>query len=145
MIAIDTNILLYAHRSDSPWHEAASAAIVGLAGRAWAIPWPVVHEFIAIATHRRVFDPPSPLEDALAAVASWRASPSLMLLGETAGHWDTLGRLVRAAGIHGPMIHDARIAAICLDHAVAELWTSDRDFSRFPTLRVRNPLVADPR
>lgn len=66
----------------------------------------------------------------------------MTLLGETDGHWETLQRLVRAGRVTGPLVHDARVAAICLDHAVDELWAADRDFSRFPALRTRNPLVA---
>lgn len=141
MIAVDTNILLYAHRSDSPWHGPAVQALSSLAGRVWGIPWPVAHEFLAIATHPRIFDPPTPVEEAVAAVASWRSSPTLSMLGETDGHWDALAGLMRAGRVAGPLVHDARVAAICLEHAVEELWTADRDFGRFPTLRVRNPLV----
>lgn len=142
MIAIDTNILLYAHRSDSPWHERARDAIRQLSGRSWGIPWPAVHEFIAIATHPRIFDPPSPLADALAAVQSWMAPTSMRLLGETVEHWETLANLLRESKTTGPQVHDARIAAICRQHGVTELWTADRDFGRFPALRVRNPLIS---
>lgn len=141
MIAVDTNILLYAHRSDSPWHDPAREALASLGGRSWGLPWPVVHEFVAIATHPRVLAPPSSIDDALLAVTSWLDSDGVTLLGETDGHWDTLQRLLRTGRITGPLVHDARVAAICLDHAVDELWTADRDFSRFPALRTRNPLV----
>lgn len=140
MIAVDTNVLIYAHRSDSPWHEAATAALDRLSGRRWAIPWPCVHEFLAITTHPRVFNPPTPLDDALAAVESWRVA-SVSLLGETDEHWRLLCEVVRTGRVAGPQVHDARIAAICLQHAVEELWSADRDFTRFPALRVRNPLV----
>lgn len=68
-------------------------------------------------------------------------SPSLSLIGETPQHWATLSKLAAQAKVQGGAIHDARIAAICLDHGISELWTADRDFSRFPGLRVRNPLV----
>ena len=63
MIAVDTNILVYAHREDSPWHEAAWSCVAAMAeGRdSWAIPWPCLHEFVAIATHPRIYAPPSPL------------------------------------------------------------------------------------
>ncbi|HTT40435.1 MAG TPA: hypothetical protein VMH32_22505 [Burkholderiales bacterium] len=70
MIAVDTNILVYAHREDATWHDVANARVVELAeGRApWAIPWPCVHEFLAIATHPRIFDPPTPMPSAIAQV-----------------------------------------------------------------------------
>ncbi|MBI3205993.1 MAG: PIN domain-containing protein [Myxococcales bacterium] len=142
MIAIDTNILLYAHRADSPWHEVARARVREASRRPWAIPWPCVHEFIAIATHPRVFDPPTSLTDALRTVEGWLASPKLVLLGEPSSYWNTLADLLRAGAVAGPRVHDARIAALCIEHAVSELWTADRDFSRFAALRTRNPLVA---
>jgi hypothetical protein len=63
------------------------------------------------------------------------------LLHEGPSHFELLRDLVTAGKIEGSQIHDARIAAICLSHGVSELWTADRDFSRFPQLRVRNPLV----
>lgn len=70
MIAVDTNILVYAHRAESEWHARAAAIIAELAeGRVgWAIPWPCLHEFIGIVTHPRIFDPPTPLPRALAQV-----------------------------------------------------------------------------
>jgi hypothetical protein len=64
-------------------------------------------------------------------------------MAEPESHWDTLSSLATQADLRGGQIHDARIAAICLGHGVRELWSADRDFSRYPTLRVRNPLVAD--
>lgn len=141
MIAVDTNLLLYAHREDSPWHEVTTDCLAELARGPWAIPWPCVHEFLAIATHPRVFDPPSPLADALSAVESWLAVGTVSLLQEVEGYWEVLTRLLRAARVTGPKVHDARIAALCVQHAVTELWTADRDFSRFAGLRTRNPLA----
>ncbi|HYD50823.1 MAG TPA: TA system VapC family ribonuclease toxin, partial [Terriglobales bacterium] len=143
MIAVDTNLLLYAHRSDSEWHDRAGDLVRSLAqARAsWAIPWPCVHEFLAIATHPRVYDPPTPLAVALAQVEAWMESPGLQLLGDGGDHWATLRPLVEAGRIVGPKVHDARIAALCLAHGVQELWTADRDFSRFPALRAINPLT----
>ncbi|RLB44033.1 MAG: VapC toxin family PIN domain ribonuclease, partial [Deltaproteobacteria bacterium] len=84
MIGVDTNILVYAHREDSPWHERAYACIKQLAeGSApWAIPWPCVHEFLAIVTHPRIYQPPTPLSRALEQVEAWLESPSLVMLSE---------------------------------------------------------------
>lgn len=143
MIAVDTNILLYAHRGDSPWHEPADACLAVLAesGAAWAIPWPCVHEFLAIATHPRIFDPPTPVADALEQVECWREAPGLVTLGEVPDYWDHLRPLIERGQIQGGRVHDARIAAFCLQHGVTELWSADRDFSRFPALRVVNPLL----
>lgn len=143
MIAIDTNILVYAHRQDSPWHEPASQQICQLAeGRgSWAIPWPVIHEFFSIVTHPRIYDPPTPRARALDQVDAWLESPSVVLLHETGDHWSRLRALIERGHVEGPKVHDARIAAICLTHGVRDLWTADRDFGRFPELRTHNPLV----
>lgn len=143
MIAVDTNVLVYAHRADGPWHTEAAAAVKTLAeGRAaWALPWPCIHEFLAIVTHPKIFNPPTPTPKALAQVDAWLASPSVVLLGESAGYWGELRAMVSAGKVTGPRVHDARIAALCTHHGVIELWTADRDFSRFPSLRTHNPLV----
>ena len=142
MIALDSNLLVYAHREDSPWHAAALECVQRLAeGRApWGIPWPCLHEFLAVTTHPRIYSPPTPLEMAVEQVEAWVESPSLVLLAEGEGYWPQLRALVLGGYISGPKIHDARVAAICLQHEVEELWTIDRDFSRFAGLRVRNPL-----
>ena len=143
MIAVDTNLLVYAHRADSPFHGLAEPCLRSLAqGRApWAIAWPCLHEFYSVVTHPRIFKQPTPVTLACAQIDAWLASPSLQLLSETEQHWRVLGGLLGHVEIRGPMVHDARIAAICLNHGVHELWTADRDFSRFPQMRTRNPLV----
>lgn len=143
MIAIDTNILVAAHRADHPRHLQADAALRELCtrGTPWALPWPCVHEFLGNVTHARIWPQPTPPVQALEALDRWRRLPFVHPLSEGEGYWAILADLVRAAGITGPRIHDARIAALCLHHGVRELWTADRDFSLFPRLRTRNPLV----
>jgi hypothetical protein len=143
MIAVDTNILIYAHREDSPWHLAAWQKLSALAesGVPWAIPWPCVHEFLAIVTHPRVYDPPTPLSRAIDQVDAWMESSSLHLLGEAEGYWSTLRSLLIAGRIQGARTQDGRIAALCRLHGVTELWSADRDFTRFRALKVINPLV----
>lgn len=142
MIAVDTNILVYSHRRDSPWHAPASAAIAALAnGQArWALPWPCVHEFFGVVTHPRIYAPPSSVDAALNQVDAWLESPTVELIGEEDGYWVVLREALRAARVTGPRVHDARIAAVCALHGVRELLTADRDFSRFPNLRTTNPL-----
>ena len=143
MIAVDTNLLVYAHREDSPWHEPAVTTVAALAERnsPWAIPWPCVHEFLAIVTHPRIYRPPTPLKKAVDQVTAWMESPSLLLLAEGPSSWNTVRGLLEAGRVAGPQVHDARVAALCVAHGVRELWTHDRDFSRFPNLKTRNPLV----
>lgn len=139
MIALDSNTLVYAYRADAPFHEGARARVRGLAEGAetWAIPWPCVHEFFAVVTNRRIFPEPSPAEHARDQIDAWLESPSVVTLAESSRHWATLSRLIDTGHVSGPRIHDARIAAICLDHGVRELVTMDRDFSRFPDLPTR--------
>jgi len=143
MIAVDTNILVYAHRADAAWHAAAARCVSELAeGTApWALPWPCLHEFLAVVTHPRIYDPPTPLAAAIDQVEAWLESPSLTLLAESAGYWELLRQALRGGRISGPMVHDARVAALCRHHGARELWTADRDFGRFTGLKVRNPLV----
>jgi toxin-antitoxin system PIN domain toxin len=144
MIAVDTNLLVYAHREDSPFHQRAAECIAGLAEErtSWAIPWPCLHEFFAIVTHPRVYAPPTPRESALDQIDAWLESPSLLLLSETEAHWSELRALIDGAQLAGALVHDARIAALCLQHGVQTLWSADRDFGRFPKLSVTNPLIA---
>lgn len=143
MIAVDTNILVYAHRRDSPFHDRAAARVRELAeGRApWAIPWPCLHEFFSIVTHPRIYAPPSTPDQALAQIEAWLESPSLVLLAEGAGYWPMLRGALADGKVAGPLVHDARIVGLCREHGVRELWTVDRDFSRFHPLRTRNPLT----
>jgi toxin-antitoxin system PIN domain toxin len=144
MIAVDTNILVHAHRADSPWHAPAAEVVASLANGAapWAIPWPCVHEFLAVVTHPRIFAPPSPLARACDQVDAWLESPTVVLLGESPSYWETFRALALGGKVAGPMVHDGRVAALCVNHGVAELWSADRDFSRFADLVTRNPLVA---
>lgn len=145
MIAIDTNVLVYAHRNDSEWHPQASASVRTLAtGRVlWGLPWPCLHEFLAIVTHPRIYDPPSTMAQATAQLDAWLRSPVATLLTESNSHWETLKRELFAGRVLGPMVHDAKVAALCRTHGVTEFWTADRDFSRFPSLPVRNPLLRE--
>lgn len=143
MIALDTNLLVYAHRAENPFHAAAAPLVRQLAegASAWAIPWPCLHEFYNIVTHPRIHLVPTPVAIAIAQIEIWLESPTLHLLAETPAHWPHLRSLLDKGKVQGAMVHDARVAALCLAHGVRELWSADRDFSRFPALRTRNPLV----
>jgi hypothetical protein len=144
MIAVDTNILVYAHRRDAEFHAVAAGHVKALAeGRsAWAIPWPCLHEFFAVSTHPKIYDPPSTRNQAIAQIDTWLTSPTLSVLSEPGGYWNQLKSVLTTGKVVGSMVHDARIAALCSAHGVRELWSADRDFGRFTsTLSVRNPLV----
>jgi toxin-antitoxin system PIN domain toxin len=143
MIAIDTNLLVFAHRGNAPDHQAALAVLQPIieGSSAWALPWPCVHEFISVTTNLGIYKPASTLSEALGFLTSLFGSPQIHLLAESPGYFETLRELATHAKLSGPRIHDARIAALCLHHGVRELWTADRDFSLFPKLKTRNPLV----
>jgi hypothetical protein len=143
VIAVDTNILVYAHREDSPFHAAAARRVAEIAegSAAWAIPWPCLHEFLAIVTHPRIYVPPTPTSAAIAQVDAWLESPTLVLISESEQHWTELREQISKGQVSGGRIHDARVAALCRQHGVRELWSADRDFSRFAGLTVINPLM----
>jgi toxin-antitoxin system PIN domain toxin len=143
MIGVDTQLIVYASRQDSPWYERANPLLAELAmGRSpWAIPWPCVHEYLNIVTHPRRYNPPSTPRQAFDTLEDICQSASLVFIGEGPGHLERLRGLITAAQVIGPRVHDARIAAICIENGVRELWSADRDFSAFPGLKTRNPLV----
>jgi toxin-antitoxin system PIN domain toxin len=144
MIALDTNLLVYAHRPDAQFHREANAVLNDLANgsQRWAIPWPCVHEFMAVVTHPRIYKTPTPLEIALEALGALSALPNMDFIGEGEGYLERLDEIAKPARVLGGAIHDARIATICKFHGVKELWSADRDFTRFPQLKTLNPLLA---
>ncbi|MEW6322566.1 MAG: TA system VapC family ribonuclease toxin [Acidobacteriota bacterium] len=139
MIAVDTNILVYAHRREFPQHARALAAVSGLADGAdlWAIPVVCISEFLRVTTHPGILKPPSTVEQATQAIAALQASPSLRVLMPGERHIALLLQLTRDRGVTGNLTFDAQIVALCVEHGVRELLTADRDFQRFPDITVR--------
>ena len=145
MIAVDTNLLVYAHRRESRDHTEAASIIRDLAesGEPWAIPWPSCYEFHSVVTNPRIWkDSASSPEQSWRQLEAWMASPSLRLIGETEGFGEILERVLRRPRVIGGVAHDARIAAICVAHGVEALLTRDRDFLLFPELKTLNPIGA---
>lgn len=145
MIAVDTNVLVYAHRREAAEHDAALERVRTLAegDRPWAIPWPCVYEFFSIATSPRIWmESASTPEQAWGQLEAWFDSPSLRLLHETDGLASLLARFARRGRVRGPVIHDARIAALCIAHGVTRLLSRDRDFGLFPELTTEDPFTA---
>ena len=143
MIAVDTNLLVHAHQREATLHARAGETIRSLAES--PVPWAVcLHcfvEFYGIVTHPKLWRSPSTPEQAIDQIDAWKESPSLRILCDSPGLLEKLAELSVGGRVHGAVIHDARIAAACLVAGVRELWTVDRDFSRFPALRTRNPLA----
>ena len=144
VLAIDTNILVYAHRREVTEHRAAVAVVRELAeGPApWALPWPCVYEFFSVVTNPRIWKLKASTPDqAWAQLSAWFGSSSLRLLGETEDFAPILARLICRPRVRGPVVHDARIAALCVAHGVKALLTRDRDFSLFAELDTRDPFA----
>jgi toxin-antitoxin system PIN domain toxin len=136
--AIDTNVLVYARREELPKHTRAVALLRELAqGQVpWGIPVFCIGEFLRVVTHRRVFNPPTPLEDALAAIDALLESPTVRLLMPGERYWTLLTDTASQAQTTGNLVFDAQIAAVCLEHGVESLVSEDRDFTRFQGLSV---------
>ena len=141
MTLVDANVLLYAYDSTSRLHSAArswleeqlsGSALVGL-------PWSVLLAFLRISTNARALQRPLSIDDATAIVSSWIDVPSVVIPAPGPGHWDILAGLLVASQARGPIVSDAHLAALTLEHG-GVLATTDRDFTRFEGLRVMDPL-----
>ncbi len=133
MIAVDTNVLIHAHREESPKHRAAFKRLEALAGSggAWCIPAFCLGEFLRLVTHRRLFDPPHSAAESCETLARLLAADNVSVLMPGPGYPDRLREAVLEAGATGNLIFDAQIAALCQDLDVSVLLTEDRDFERF--------------
>lgn len=143
MIAVDTNLLVYAHREDSAHHEIASEALVSLVSEPspWALPMQCLIEFVGIVTHPRIYAPPTPLDVALEAVDALVRLDTTRVLCEGPEDWPVIAAAFRRARVRGPRVHDARVGAVCRDHGVTEILTADRRFPRIAGLRVHDLLA----
>jgi len=143
MIALDTLLLVHAHRRDTSLHKEAARCVKDLAesGSQWAICYESLIEFYETVTQPKLWRIPSPPEKAWAQIYAWKEAPQLHLLADSDVSLEYLEQLSSQSRVQGPAIKEARIASCCLSHGVSELWTLGRDFSRFPDLKTRNPLV----
>lgn len=139
MIAVDTNVLVYAHRSELAKHVVAKRVLTDLAeGSApWAVPVFCLGEFLRVVTHPRLFDPPLAADEACEALARVLRSPSLRVLIPGEAYPDLLLRTVAEADVTGNVVFDAQIVALCREAGVTALVTEDRDFARFRGFPVR--------
>ena len=143
MIAVDTYILVYAHRPDMEFHKRADRYLTDIleSGLPIAIPYPCISEFLSIVTNQKIFKNPTPAEIALKELDGVLDFSNIYLIGELNGFYSLFNKLILNAKIKGGAIHDARIATICLQHEISELHTADRDFNRFKGLKTKNPLI----
>jgi hypothetical protein len=141
MILIDANLLLYAYHPRAQEHDASrrwlEATLSGpdLVRIAWLSVW----AFLRIATNPRVFEHPLSAAEAEAVVSSWLARPVVGILDPGERHWEILRDLMREGQAVGPLVMDAALAALAIEHG-ATLHTTDRDFARFPRLKWANPI-----
>jgi uncharacterized protein len=142
VILVDANVLLYAYQPRSEHHQRCRAWVeqafsgdepVGLS-------WLTVLAFIRISTSPRIFEAPLRAVEAVAAVSSWLARPSVSVLEAGEECWEILRELLVDAQVTGPLVMDAFLAALALENG-ATLVTTDRDFARFPKVKVRNPVA----
>jgi len=141
VIALDTNILVFARRAEAPHHREALALLRRLASgnEPWALTWVSIYEFLRVVTHPRVFSPPTAIEAAIEGVEALLDSPSLQMLGEGPEHGIRMRRTLLDGMVSGNLVHDGHIAALLLEHGITEFWTADRDFRRFRGIRAVDP------
>ncbi len=133
MIAVDTNVLIHANRAELELHEVARHRLTELAegGQPWALPVVAAWGFVRIVT-QTIFDPPTPMAQALDFVDRLVESPSVRVLRPGARHWQLLRDTIQESRVGGGMVTDAVIVALCREHGVDTLLSNDRDFRRFP-------------
>ena len=136
MIAVDTNVLVYARREEFPKHERAVAAMTRLAegDRAWGIPIFCVVEFVRVVTHPRLFEPPTEPKAAVEFVSALLESPSARLFQPNSRFLAALAAILAGGGTRGNHVFDAAIAALCTSSGVSEILTNDPDFGRYGDL-----------
>jgi toxin-antitoxin system PIN domain toxin len=141
VILLDANLLLYAYNSSSEHHVAAKRWLEGLLSHSQSVrlAWISILAFLRISTNPRAY--PSPLSPAEASeiVSSWLERPMVAVLDPGERYWAILSQLLTASQSRGALVSDAHLAALAIEHG-ATLATSDRDFTRFPDLRLLNPL-----
>lgn len=141
MILVDANLLLYAYDPDSPRHDVSRRWLEDVlsGGDLVRFTWLTLWAFIRISTNARVFAQPLSAAEAHDTVGSWLEQPNAGVIEPGDRHLEILGTLLAAGQASGALVMDAALAAIAIEHG-ATLCSTDRDFSRFPALDVRNPI-----
>jgi hypothetical protein len=138
---VDANVLLYAYHRRAPQHERCRAWLEAefSSGAAVRLSWLTIVAFLRISTNPRVFERPLSTAEAEGAVSSWLALPAVSTIDPGERYWGVLRDLLHRAQVTGPLVTDAALAALAIEHGAA-LCTTDRDFARFPGLRTLDPL-----
>jgi toxin-antitoxin system PIN domain toxin len=141
MILVDANVLIYAHNTLAQQHERAKLWLLAAlsSGEPIGLSWVSLLAFLRITTGPRSFIDPMSLDEAGGIVTAWLAHPGVTVLQPTERHWTILSRLLVDGQARGPLVMDAHLAALAIEHG-ATLCTTDRDFTRFKGLRLLNPL-----
>ena len=144
MKLLDANVLLYAYNADAPQHAACRAWLESALSDAQEIvglPWQTVLAFVRIATNPRAVSKPITSEAACGIVNQWLTRPNVTTVGYGERFWQCFSEQVTEAKVSGPLMTDAALAAIALEQG-ATLYSTDKDFRRFPTLKLADPLHA---
>lgn len=138
---LDANILLYAIDEESPFHARAKDWLEGALNgpRRVGLPWMSLTAFLRIATHPRALREPLSPGDAWSFVEEWLDAPAAWIPEAGRPHREILRRLIEGLDLHGPLITDAVLAALCIEHG-AEVVSADSDFARFSEIRWINPV-----
>jgi uncharacterized protein len=141
VILCDANLLLYAYNVDAADHTRAKEWLEGelSSPSLFCFSWQTITAFIRISTNPRAFPHPLSIEEAIAIVSSWLDRPQCRVLAETERHWAIFAGLLAKEKAVGPLVMDAHLAALAVEHG-AMLATTDRDFARFSNLKIVNPL-----
>ena len=142
MIIFDANLLLYAYNSSAPNHARARKSVeeVFSSSEVVGLPWQTIYAFLRIVTNRQLRGDRLLIEEALELVEEWMALPGVHLLGPGERHWAFLKRMLLEGQASGPLVTDAQLAALTIENG-GVLYTTDRDFARFPGLKWVNPLA----
>lgn len=142
MILVDANVLIYAYDQTSPHHEPAKRWIEDAFSESEEIAVPLVSilAFLRVMSNPALFEAPMSVGEALEVVVEWLSRPNVGIAQPTRRHWELLAGLTREGQARGPLVMDAHVATLAIEHG-ATLCTTDRDFSRFPGLRWTDPLA----
>ncbi|MDP1947959.1 MAG: type II toxin-antitoxin system VapC family toxin [Nitrospirota bacterium] len=141
MVLLDVNVLVYAHRQDSSHHDSYRRWLEQLinSDHSYGLSDLVLSGFLRVVTHPQVFNPPSTMAKAMAFARELRDQPNCAIINPGPRHWDIFSRLCDTTGVKGNLVPDAFFAALAIESG-SEWVTADRDYHRFPGLRVLHPL-----